>query len=170
LVLPDDGVMASTAVRVHRLPIPSGGPADQETNFDYADAFEIRLPQPDAHTAEQWVRAGLEQSPRVLRAVILVAHRGILRFSLGPLSSPAHVLGWEIVRSEPEIIHLRASSPIMCGSIVANRVDPTTATLATYLHFNRSRSAQLIWAAVGPVHRRVAPYLMECAAARLSVQ
>ena len=160
----------ATAVRAHKLPVPSDGPDGMPGGFDYADAFEVRLPHPDRHTAEQWVRAGLEQAPRALRAVIVVAHRGLLGFRLGPLTSKAHVLGWEILRSGPDTIHLRATSPLMRGAIVADRVEPTTASLTTYLQFDSPRAARLIWSAVGPLHRRIAPYLMERAAARLAAE
>lgn len=30
--------------------------------YDYADAFEVRLPRPDPHSPEKWGRAGLEST------------------------------------------------------------------------------------------------------------
>jgi hypothetical protein len=110
---------------------------------------------------------GLDEAPRALRALIIVAQRGVLRLRLGPVSSPAYVLGWEIAHSGPDAVHLRASSPIMRASIVADRVEPTLVSLTTYLYFERPRTARSLWAIVGPIHRRVARYLMERAATRL---
>ena len=42
---------------------------------DYADAFEVRLREPDGRTAEEWIRAGLEGAPAALRWTIVVVHR-----------------------------------------------------------------------------------------------
>jgi hypothetical protein len=131
---------------------------------DYADAFEIRTPEPDGRTAEQWARAALEQAPWPVRRVVLVAHRYVLRFRLGPLPSPDHVLGWRIEMSEPEVIRLQAESPLVRAVIVGRRPEPTRTVLTTALFFVRPMAARVIWAAVVPVHRRVACYLLARAA------
>jgi len=132
--------------------------------YDYADAFEIRLKAPDERPAEEWMRCGLERAPLPLRWTILVAHRFALRFHLGARSSPDHVLGWQVVTSEPDLAHLRASGPLMRGDLVARRDHPDEMVLLSYLTFSRPLPARLIWAAVGPIHRRIAPYLLERAA------
>jgi hypothetical protein len=132
---------------------------------DYADAFEMNLAAPDSRSAEAWVRCGLEESPPVLRRVIQVAHRQVLRLRLAPASSPGHVLGWTIVRAEHDVVHLEAHSPLGRGVIIGRRPDATSTLLTTYLFWTRPRPARLIWTVVGPLHRRVAPYLLERAAA-----
>jgi hypothetical protein len=53
----------------------------------------------------------------------------------------------------------------MRGIIVAQRVDPTSARLTTFGCYTRPLPGRLIWAVAGPLHRRIAPYLMERAAA-----
>jgi hypothetical protein len=133
--------------------------------FDYADAFEIGLTAPDERPAEEWMRCGLEQAPRPLRWTILVAHRFVLGFHLAPRSEPGNILGWRIVSSKPDLSHLQASSPLMVGDLVARRDSPVQMTLLTYLTFNRRVLGRLVWVAVGPLHRRIAPYLLERAAA-----
>jgi hypothetical protein len=129
--------------------------------YDYADAFEVRVAEPDARTAEEWLRSGLEGAPGALRGVIVFAHRFVLGLRLGPRTSPDHILGWRIEENRPELTRLGASSPFMRGVIVAQRLDPTRARLTTFGLYTRPVPGRLIWAVAGPLHRRVAPYLME---------
>ena len=128
--------------------------------FDYADSFEIRLPGPDHRPPEEWMRRGLEEAPRPLRWTILAAHRFVLRFHLAPRSATDHVLGWRVVTSTPELVHLQASGPLMVGDLVGRRDSPEQMELSTYLSFKRPLPARLIWSAVGVLHRRIAPYLL----------
>jgi hypothetical protein len=138
---------------------------DGVDRFDYADAFEIRLPTPDERTAEEWMRSALDEAPGPVHGTIRVAHRFVLGFHLEPRSAPGNLMGWPVVSSVPDLIHLRATSPLMRGDLVVRRDGPMGTTLVTYLSFNRPRAGRLIWMAVGPVHRRIAPYLLERAAA-----
>lgn len=133
--------------------------------FDYADAFEIRVPTPDPRDAEHFVRDALEQAPRWVTRAVWSVQRSVLRLRLAPRSSPEHLLGWTIVTTEPDIIHLEAESPVGRGVIVVRRVEPTRAVVTTYLFFARPALGAALWRIVGPLHRRVAPYLMERAAA-----
>jgi len=138
---------------------------DSSGQFDYADAFEIRPPAGDERTAEDWMRCGLEEAPLPLRWTILVAHRFVLGFDLAPRSAPGNIMGWRIVSSVPDLTHLQATSPLLQGDLVARRDNEARVTLSTYLSFNRPRPARLVWMVVGPLHRRIAPYLLERAAA-----
>jgi hypothetical protein len=131
---------------------------------DYADAFEVRTDVPDARSAEEWARTALERAPAIVRLVVLVVHRGVLRFRLGPMHAADHVLGWRIRRSEPDTIELTADGPLMSGLIIGRRTGPTAARLDTFLTFHAS-SAAMVWALVGPLHRRIAPVLLKRAAA-----
>jgi hypothetical protein len=132
---------------------------------DYADAFEIRSDEPDPRTAEQFARAALEQAPRAVRWTVLTAWRGLLRFRLGPTSSPNHVLGMQIMAARPEAIHLQAESWLIRGAVVGRKVDPRHVVVSTYVFYTSPVAARIVWTAVGPLHRRVARYLMEHAAA-----
>ena len=142
-----------------RLPVQHLG----EERPDYADAFEVRAPEQDDRTAEQWIRSGLEGAPGWMRRLILVVHRHVLGFRLGPLNGPDHVLGWPIVASEPVEVRLEASSRLLRGVFVGRRVDPSSRRLTTLLFFARPE-ARVLWAIVGPLHRRIAPYLLARAA------
>jgi hypothetical protein len=143
-----------------RVPAPDVG----DDRPDYADAFEVRTPERDDRTAELWIRAGLEGAPGWMRWVILLVHRHVLGFRLGPPDAPDHVLGWPIVASEPDEVRLEASSRLLRGVLVGRRVDPSSTRLTTLLFFERPATARVVWAVIGPLHRRIAPYLLTRAA------
>jgi hypothetical protein len=134
--------------------------------YGYADAFAIRLPEPDMRSAEEFTRCALEEAPWLVRQTVSIAHRYVLRLRLGPRSSPDHVFGWKICTSEPDVVHLEAVSPLLGrGAIVARRPDPTRAVVTTYVFFARPSVGRAVWAVTGPVHRRVVAYLLERVAA-----
>jgi hypothetical protein len=133
---------------------------------DYADAFELHTVHPDSRTAGEWLRAGLEDSPAPLRRLILVVHRHALRFRLGPHSGDGYVLGWHVIKEEPDEMRLEAAGPLFSGRLVGRRPDPSTVRLDTLLTFNRPRTASIVWAVVGPLHRAVAPFLLQRASGR----
>jgi hypothetical protein len=155
-----------SAPRAHRLPVVAEKLLIGSDRYGYADAFEIRLREPDARSAEQLVRFALEEAPWPVRWTIRIAHRHLLRLRLGPRSSPHHVFGWNIVTSQPDVIHLEAVSALLGrGVLVGRKLDPTCVVFTTYLFYARPAPSRLIWKIVGPLHRRIAPYLLEQAAA-----
>lgn len=135
-----------------------------EMRVDYADAFAVRVPHPDRRSAEAWLRCGLEEAPGPVRAVIRVAHRYVLRFRLLPATEPQQVLGWRIEEARPDLIHVTASSPTMRAVLVVRRPDEYEATITTLLSYERPTTARFLWRLVGPLHRRIAPLLLERAA------
>jgi hypothetical protein len=132
--------------------------------YDYADAFEVSVSRADTRSAEEVVRAGLEGAPRWLRTMVLTAHRHVLRFELAPGGTPNHVMGWEVLTAEHDSIRLRATGPLMHGVLVARRVGPNTAVLETYVSYRQPVLGRIVWTAVAPIHRAVAPYLLRRAA------
>ncbi len=129
---------------------------------DYADAFAVPMSAADTRSAEDLLRAGLEQVPRWLGVVVLMTHRYVLRLELAPGSSPNHLLGWEILTAEHDSITLRATGPLLGGLLVAKRVPPSTAVLQTFVSYRRPVLARIIWTAVAPIHRAVAPKIVAC--------
>src|SRR6476659_10207771 len=101
--------------------------------YDYADSFEIRLAQPDAHTAEEWVSAGLSQSGPAVRGLIRFVHARIARFEL----RDDGILGWDVVTSTADVLHLRTEGPLLRAEIVARRTSETVAGFSTFLYFKR---------------------------------
>src|SRR4051794_32126995 len=133
--------------------------------YDYADAFELRLGNPDPHAAEQWLRTGLEGSGAAVRGFIRFVHGRVARFALS--QEPGNVLGWHIVASSDDVVHLRTEGPLLRAEIVARRTDPTVVGFTTFL-FYKHRVTPLLWAGIGPLHRRIAPHLLARAAATLA--
>lgn len=132
---------------------------------DYADAFEVSVSGPDTRTAEEMVRAGLEGAPGWLGMMVLIAHRHVLRFELAPAGTPNHIMGWEVVSAERDVMRLRATGSLMDGMLVARRAGPSAAVLETYVSYRRPVLGRIVWTAVGPIHRAVAPGLLRRAAA-----
>jgi Protein of unknown function (DUF2867) len=155
---------AQTAPRARRTEVAEEDERLVGCRHDYADAFEVELPHTDRRTPEQAFRAALPQAPSSLRFVPLV-HRLVLRFRLGPLASPDHLIGWRVVSSDTDVIHLEAEGPLMRGIIVGRRADPSTAVLTTFVVYVRRTPARIVWALVGPLHRRIVPHLLERGAA-----
>lgn len=130
---------------------------------DYADAFEVMRSPTDRRSAEQWARDGFERLPVTTRRSLLLVHRWILGFSLGSRASSNHVFGWRIVTSEPELLHLQARSTLLSGHMVW-RLHHERLVMTTFLQYEMRRTASVVWAVIGNVHRGGAPYLLELAA------
>lgn len=156
--------MSADAARARRVTELRDGTAD------YGDAFEIEIASPttDSQDAEQWARAIFEESRAPVRLLLVVGWRLVLRLRLGPRPSPDHVLGWLIEAREPDEVRLRLDSPLMTALLTvrvqcgADRSRVAFDTRVTY----RRRPARTLWAAVGLVHRRVVPHLLNAAARR----
>src|SRR4051794_25957083 len=91
--------------RVRKVPV-APEPLLGNRSPDYADSFEVRLDQPDGHSAEEWVRVSLQEVPAILGTLVTHVHRDLLRFRLGPFSDPDHIIGWRIVRSSQDVLHM----------------------------------------------------------------
>jgi Protein of unknown function (DUF2867) len=150
----------TTVNRVHPRPDTNRDFGD----FDYADAFELHTAGPDSRTALEWLRAGLEESPVAVRWLIVIVHTHALRFRLGPRSGGDHVLGWKITKLDPGEARLEASGPLIHARLVGRRSDPHTVRLDTFVTFNNRRAGPVVWALVGPLHRKIAPQLLKRAA------
>ena len=138
------------AQQVHRVGVTE--PIAAARRYDYADAFEVRLPGPDPYPPETWVRAGLGAVPKWVDRVV-----GLLGFSEAPESSADHVSGFRIVESGPEVVHLETSLPLMHVALVGRRVEPTRRMLTTVLRYERPVLGRLVFAVVGIGHRWAVP-------------
>src|SRR3954469_20743403 len=133
------------------------------TSYDYADSFEVQLDRPDAHTAEQWVRTALEQAPPAVRRIVQFVHARVARFELGPDSDGDHVLGWRIVTSAPDVLHIETSGRLLRAVIVARATSPDRKVLTTFLFYEWPFSP-VLWQVIRPLHRRIARLLLVRAA------
>jgi hypothetical protein len=132
-----------------------------EDAADYADVFEVPIRPADSRTAEQAIRDGFGPSPGISGAAVFWIHRHVLGFRLGPPSSPEHVFGWSIVRSDDDNLVLEANGRLMHGELHLRRHYDRRAVLTTRLHFRRKFTARVVWTMIGPLHRAIAPGLMK---------
>jgi hypothetical protein len=132
-------------------------------HYDYADSFEIDVPDADTRSPEQAFRAALARVPSVARYVPIVpaVHQHILRLRLGPLYSPDRLFGWQVVTSTPTVLRLEACGPLLRGTIVGRKTDSSTLVFTTFVDYVRPVPARVIWTLVGPLHRLIAPHLLE---------
>lgn len=157
-------VVRSTLKRVASSAL--SGPARSGDAADYVDVFEVPIAVGDARTAEQTSRDALSDTPGALGKLVFWVHRHVLRLRLGPARSPQHLIGWTVVRSDPDELMLATCGPLMRGELTLRRQDHQRAVLTTRLHYRQKRAARTIWALVGPLHRILAPRLMQRGAAR----
>src|SRR3954447_6458581 len=134
---------------------------------DYADAFELPTPDPAGRPGEQWMRAGLEGAPAAVRTLIVLVHRHVLRLRLGAPDDRGQVLGWRIAVADEDVVRLEASGTLADAVIIGRRIDAPGIRLTTALRYRRPAVARLVWAVVGPLHRRIAPLLLDRAARQL---
>lgn len=132
---------------------------------DYLDVFEVPLPQGDSRTAEQTLRDAVGHRAGAGGRVVSWIHRHVLGFRLEPGSSPDHIIGWAIVRSDRDELVLSAHGPLMDGELTLRRRDDRRARLTTRVHYRRRFTARTVWAVVGPLHRTVVPQLLKRVAA-----
>jgi hypothetical protein len=151
-------------VRAHRVAVDENPPSGVST--DYADAFAIPIERSDTRSAEEWARVTLDDSPWPFPHLLPLGWRAILGFRLGPRPSPAHILGWRIVTSQSDAIHLHARSGLLTADLVF-RVDAARAVLTTFIHYEKTTTAPVVWAVAAPIHRAVAPILLNHAAGRV---
>jgi hypothetical protein len=85
---------------------------------------------------------------------------------LGPSSSPGHIIGWTVVRSDRDEIVLAADGPLMRGQLTMRREDGSRAVLTTRVRYHHRVAASAVWFVIGPLHRIVAPRLMQRSARR----
>ncbi|MER6950127.1 DUF2867 domain-containing protein [Nonomuraea sp. NPDC000554] len=131
---------------------------------DYTDAFEVTTGVGAARSPEQWARAVFEDAPPPVRWFLLVGWRGVLGLRLGPRPSADHVLGWRIAASEPGSVLLTVRSALMTAQLRLREAGSTVVLTSTVTYTRRG--ARPLWALVGPVHRRMVPYLLARAASR----
>lgn len=141
-----------------------------EAAADYVDVFEVPLTPGDGRTAERTFRDALGGGPSALGKLVFWVHRHVLRLRLGPARSPDHLIGWRIVRSDPDELVLVTSGALMRGELTLRRHDARRAVLTTRLHFRHRIAARVVWVLVGPLHRILAPRLMQRSAHGLTAR
>jgi hypothetical protein len=128
-----------SADRVRRVSVTD--PLAAARRYDYADAFELRLERPDRCSPEAWVRAGVDATPAWIKRIAGA------RDGLGSA---------RILESDPDVVVLEDSDPLMHTVMVGRNVEPERRVLTTVLCYRRPLLARAVWALVGILHRRTA--------------
>ena len=155
------------APRAHRVPVAADAGVVGGERYDYADAFEIRAPELQGRSAEDLARLIVQEALPPVLWMIRVAHRHLLRFRLGPYLSPDHILGWKIVRRDLDTLVIEADSPLLRSIIVGRKTEQTCTVVTTYVFYKRPTIGRILLLIAGPIHRRIAPHLLERASASL---
>jgi Protein of unknown function (DUF2867) len=133
-------------------------------HVDYADAFLVETGGFPDRTAERWARAVLQDAPLAVRHTLLSGWSAI-GLKVGRGRADRSVLGWEIRRSDPDLVLLRAGSHIgMPGELLFKR-ERRGLLFATFVQHDNAL-ARATWAAVEPVHVPTVRYVLEQAARR----
>lgn len=128
-------------------------------HIDYQDAFLAETGLARDRTAEQWAREVLEGAPASTRRALSRGWSG-LGLRLGPARSDRHVLGWEIRRSDPDVVLLGARGRLgLSGELIFQR-SAHALLYATVVQLD-NRVARGLWAAIESRHRRVVQGLLE---------
>jgi hypothetical protein len=128
-------------------------------HIDYQDAFLVETGLARDRTAEQWAREVLEGAPASTRRALSRGWSG-LGLRLGPARSDRHVLGWEIRRSDPDVVLLGARGRLgLSGELIFQR-SAHALLYATVVQLD-NRAARGLWAAIESRHRRVVRGLLE---------
>ena len=168
LVIGSGGHRVAVRWTLKRIAAAVLAPRDQAggTASDYTDVFEVPILNGDLRTAERALRDALGDEPGALGGLVVWIHRHVLRFRLGPYSSPEYIIGWPIMHSDDDEIVLTTGGPLMRAQLTLRREDGRRAILTTRLHYRHKVAGRSVWAVVGPLHRVVAPRLLARSARR----
>lgn len=150
-------------MQVQRIAIDPASAVGALPQSGYAVAFELSHPATDTRSPEQWARAVWEQAPPPARRFLLVGWRIGLGLRLGPLDTPAHVLGWVLTSTTGRAVVLDARSRLMTARNVVE-LRGTRVRWITFVRFDR-RPAGTLWLLAAPVHQVMITYLLRRAAA-----
>ncbi|OBH83429.1 DUF2867 domain-containing protein [Mycobacterium scrofulaceum] len=162
LVIGTGGHAVVTRATLKRVAAAAFNERSGATASDYTDVFEATIQPGDRRSAEQMFRdaLGRESGGGAVRWI----HRHVLRFDLAAHPSTDHPIGWSVARSDHDEMILTTSGPLMRGELALRREDGLRATLTTRVHYHRRLAGRTVWAVVGPLHRAIAPQLVQRAA------
>lgn len=123
---------------------------------DYSDAFMAKSVR--SRTPEEWAHFIVENASPLVRGFVLRAHQ-LLRLRLARPGSPDEVMGWMIRHRGPHECVLGVEGALVTPRIVVT-TPPDQVVFSTLLQFEHV-GAKPVWAAVAPIHRAVARYLVD---------
>jgi hypothetical protein len=127
------------------------------SRVDYEDAF--RLDAGVDRSAEQWVRAMLNDAPLTVRSRLVAGWLALGLNLRGPWA--AHrVLGWKVQHSDPDFVLLSANSWLGLRGQLLFRHEPRGLLFATLIQQNNS-VARSLWVTIVHAARRECPRVSE---------
>jgi hypothetical protein len=135
---------------------------------DYSDAFRVELSGGPSLSGEEWARETLEgASPKARREL----SRGwpLLGLKMAPVATEGAVLGWRLRHGHDDFALLGAESRTGMPAELLFRPEPDGLLFATFIGF-RNPLMRVVWAPIGPPHRRVVPALLRRAAGRVAAR
>jgi hypothetical protein len=128
---------------------------------DYGDAFAVE-PEPQVlarYTPDELAEFALGRAPRWVRVLVRVAHRRVLRLRLAPSDPPVPVPGWHLVSGGPDAVVYGVAGGLITPRIVVLK-ESHRIVVVTLMRLDHRAAAPIV-AAVKPVHRAVARYLLD---------
>jgi hypothetical protein len=116
---------------------------------DYAEAFELRLAQPDPLSPRTWLSAGLDDSPAVLTVLTAL----LLGVRDERTTAPDDLSDWTVRESTPEVIHVERTLPLLHVVLIGRRLGSSGRRLTTLVSYERPVLSRAMWAFVGVGHR-----------------
>jgi hypothetical protein len=121
---------------------------------DYADCFTVAVST--TRTSEEWLRLAVG-AMHALFVAVRAAHRA-LGLRLAPADSSEHIIGWEVLRSDPDECVLGNAGWLGAARIVGLS-PPGKVVLVTLIELN-GITGRALWTVAAPVHRGVARYCL----------
>lgn len=135
---------------------------------DYRDGFRLEFADGPELSGEEWAREMLEGASAETRRSL---RRGwpLIGLKMAPHGADGAVLGWRLRHSETDFALLGADSRIGMPAELLFRPEPGGLFFATLIQ-QRNPFVHMLWAPIGPPHRRVVPALMRNAARRIAAR
>jgi hypothetical protein len=138
------------------------------SRVDYMDAFRLELPGDPALSGEDWAREMLECASAKTQRELRRAWP-LIGLKMAATGTDGAILGWRLRNSDDDFALLGADSRIGMPAELLFRPEPGGLLFATFIQ-QRNPFVRLLWAPIGPPHRRVVPALMRRAAGRVGAR
>ena len=149
---------------VTQIPVPPSALAlTTLARVDYEDAFVVTVASAGERSAEEWMRVVLEESPPPVRRSLRSGWLS-LGLKLGSAEASDRVLGWQIRRSEPDLVRVGLDSRVgMPAELLLERRSDSL-LFCTFIHHGNP-VLRAVWAVgIAQPHQRVVERLLSRAA------
>jgi hypothetical protein len=134
------------------------------SRVDYTDAFRADVSSLSPRSGEAWAREMIEGAPPAVRKGLRQGWTA-LGLKLAPDGAGGSVLGWRIRHSDADYALLGVDSRIGMPAQLLFKPDGDSLLFATIVG-ECNPVARVVWAAIGPRHRRIVPRLLAAAIVR----